>query len=66
MIEDLQLQEERYADCLAAVLDAACCGVKLKTLNTMRFEMNIDRKDYQKVMESALCKKLTKPMKGKV
>ena len=63
MIEDLQLQEERYADCLAAIFNAACSGVSLKTLQTMRFEMNIDRKDYKKVMESALCKKITK---GKV
>ena len=60
MIEHRLAEEERYANCLAAIFNAACCGVSLKTLQTMRFEMNIDRKDYQKVMESALCKKITK------
>ena len=53
-------EEERYANCLAAIFNAACCDVDLKTLETMRFEMNVDRKDYQKIMESALFKILTK------
>ena len=60
MIEHRIAEEERYANCLAAIFNAACSGVELKTLKVMQFEMNVDQKDYEKIMDSALCKLLTK------
>ena len=66
MSEQQQIYDERYAECIAALMDAACCGVNLKTLQTMKFEMNIDSKDYKKVMDAALSKRLMNFAKGKV
>lgn len=49
-----QDQDERYANCLVAMVDCIKCGVSLQTLQTLKFEMAIDPKDYQKIMSYCL------------
>ena len=52
-----QAQEIRYADCLAAMIDCINKGVSVKTLETLKFEMAIDARDYQRIMDYCLSKK---------
>jgi len=47
-------QEQRYANCLAAIMDCIKKGVSLETLQTLKYEMAIDPRDYQRIMDHCL------------
>jgi len=52
--------EQRYANCLAAIMECINKGVSLETLQTLKYEMAIDPRDYQRVMDYCLENKFSK------
>lgn len=56
-------QEERYAESLAAIMDCIQKGVTLQTLQTLKYELAIDPRDYQAIMDYCLSKKFAGALK---
>lgn len=55
--EEQELNDARYANCLTAMIDCINKGVSVQTLQTLKFELAIDKRDYQKIMDYCLAKK---------
>lgn len=54
-----QMEEERYQNALLALTDAALCGCKLETLQTMRFEFGLDARDFETIVQHVLKSKFS-------
>ena len=47
----------RYQDALMALTDAALCGCKLETLQTMKSEFGLDKRDFDEIVNFVLTNK---------
>lgn len=54
MNQQTEAENERYSYCLQALAECISKGVSLESLQTLRFEMGIDPKDYRVMVEANL------------